>query len=333
MVPTGVVTEKNKTLSEVIAESVAATASVKTLSEVVEAELAAAEICRERETCPICFHVLPHNDEFEYKYCCGRKICHGCIVGRERAGLQEPGKVVEGETFGEEQFALIGEEGQFTLIWKFWLNVCPFCRHAGANSDEELLQLLYDRIQKRDERDYTTALIVLGNAHRKGLYGLPQNIKKGEELYQEAYDLDDPDAALKLAAYYTAHYPDQKEKQMEILRRGETLGNIQCMETLACLAINANEYRDATRLLMKVASLGGDTRNLIKCYRNKYMSKEDFATILRAHQAANDELKTERREFAMRYQAFVKPKNSNLTHFHKYLCLISPHIQEQLAHR
>ena len=284
--------------------------STRTLSEVVEVDIAAAEISSktttplcEREECPICFHVLPHRfDLIEYKPCCGRKICYGCIVGRERTELKELGKIIEGEILGEEQFNLIGEEGQFSLIRQHWSNLCPFCRHEGAKNDGELLQLLYGRIQKRNDRDYTTALIMLGTASSEGMYGLPQNIEKGEELFQEAYDLDDPIAALQLYQHYRSHYSDQKEKQMEFLRRGETLGNLNCIASLAQLAIHADEYKEATRLLMKVASLGGDTRNLMICYRNKHISKEDLATTLRAHQAANDEIKTERRGFAMRYR-------------------------------
>ena len=316
---TGIMTENcsgqnNKNEEAAAAATPSPSSSTKTLSEVVEVEIAAAEtsstrttpLC-EREECPICCHVLPHGfDVIEYKPCCGRKICYGCIVGRVRAELKEPGKIIEGETLGEEQFNLIGEEGQFSLIRQHWSNLCPFCRHEGAKNDGELLQLLYGRIQKRNDRDYTTALIMLGTASSEGMYGLPQNIEKGEELFQEAYDLDDPIAALQLYQHYRSHYSDQKEKQMEFLRRGETLGNLGCIAILAQIAIRADEHKEATRLLMKVASLGGDTRNLMICYRNKYMSKEDLATTLRAHQAANDEINTGRRGFAMRYKAFVE---------------------------
>ena len=101
--------------------------------------------------------------------------------------------------------------------------------------------------------------MVLGNAYRGGLYGLPQNNKKGEDLYQEAYDLDDPFAAFYLFRLYSRHYPDQKEKQMEFLRRGKTLGNLRCIETFleeAATMVPPN-YKEAIRLIMKAASLWG----------------------------------------------------------------------------
>ena len=305
---TGIVMENGPCQSNKNKEVAAPSSSRTTLSGVVETERAAAETSSKvttprytREECPICFHVLPQQiDQIEYKLCCGRTICLGCIVGRERAELKETGKIIEGVT---------SEEKQFILICLFWSNVCPFCRHPGPENDEEQLQLLYDRIQKRNARDYTTALITLGTEYYKGSLGLSINYEKAEELYQEAYDLDDPIAALKLSSLHFWRYPDQKEKWMKFYRRGETLGNVQCMEFLVKFGVGLNiiepeNYKEVTRLVTKAASLGGDTENLMNCYRKKMLSKEDLATTLRAHQAANDETKTVRREFAKRYKAF-----------------------------
>ena len=97
---------------------------------------------------------------------------------------------------------------------------------------------------------------------------------------------------------------------MEILRRGKMLGNLKYIENLAELVIRScgsNKsyyYKEVTRLVTKAAILGGDTRNLMICYQNKHISKDDFANTLRAHQAANDELNTVQRAFAMRYSLF-----------------------------
>ena len=63
-------------------------------------------------------------------------------------------------------------------------------------------------------------------------------------------------------------------------------------------------YEEVTRLVTKAASLGGDTRNLMIAYQKQHISKDCFATTLRAHQAANDEMKTLQRGFAMRYKTF-----------------------------
>ena len=278
--------------------------ATKTMSEVVAAELAAAESRCGREECPICFHVLPPLVEIVYQTCCGRKICSGCIIGRDRAELKEAGKIIDGVT---------PEDTQFIRIHQHWSNVCPFCRHTGAETDEEQIQFLYDRIQKRHDRDYTTALNQLGVVHSRGRYGLPQNIEKAEEFFQEAYDLDDPDAANYLYRLYLRHHPDQKEKQMEFLRRGEALGDLICIQMLAALALSAalpnlpKNGKEVARLLMKAVSLGGNDINkdmLMIFYRHEFLSKKDLATTLRAHQATIDEIKTVQREFAKRYKAF-----------------------------
>ena len=76
-----------------------------------------------REECPICLHVLPHEfDQVEYNICRGQNICNGCIVGRQRAELKERGKIIEGVT---------PEDTQFMLIAQHWSTSCPFCRHNG----------------------------------------------------------------------------------------------------------------------------------------------------------------------------------------------------------
>ena len=309
---TGIVTENGPRQSNKNKEVAAPSSSRTTLSGVVETERAAAETSSKvttprytREECPICFHVLPQQiDQIEYKLCCGRTICLGCIVGRERAELKETGMIIEGVT---------PEEKQFILIRLFWSNLCPFCRQPGPKNDEEQLQLIYDRIEIRDDRDFTIALTKLGYFYENGECGLPQNLTKAVELYKKAYDLGDPDAAWNLYHVYHHHYPDQKEEQMEFLRRGETLGNLECIEILRGLAIRAagsnsmvpENYKEVIRLVTKAASLGGNTRNLMIAYKKKHISKDYFATILRAHQAANDEMKTIQRGFAMRYKTFL----------------------------
>ena len=219
---TGIVMENGSCQNNKNEEATAPSSSRTTLSGEVEAEIAAAEKCStttprcEREECPICFHVLPHAiDEIVYQTCCGRKICNGCIIGRQRAELKETGMIIEGVT---------PEEKQFILIRLFWSNLCPFCRQPGPKNDEEQLQLIYDRIEIRNDRDYTIALTKLGYFYENGECGLPQNLTKAVELYKKAYDLGDPDAAWNLYHMYHQHYPDQKEKQIEILRRGKHLG-------------------------------------------------------------------------------------------------------------
>ena len=235
-----------------------------------------------RQEYPICDLPLT-NSQSSYFPCCGRVICYSCVIGRERAELKEIGEIIEGITPEEEQCILISQNGS---------SLCPFCRSKGAENDEEHLQFLYNRIKARNDRDYTRALIHLGSRYKNGQNGLPQDIVKAEELYQQAYDLDDPHAAARLADLYRDYYPDQKEKKMKYLQRGDMLGNVYCTEILAELANDSVNYDEMARLCMKAARLGNDNcmEYVFGWYREgeEFLSKDDLATTLRAHQAVND---------------------------------------------
>ena len=79
--------------------------------------------------------------------------------------------------------------------------------------------------------------MTLGSFYANGGGGLPQSIQKAEELFQQAYDLDYPTAAFRLFNLYKRHYPDQKEKKMEYIRRGEALGDVKSVQELANHAV------------------------------------------------------------------------------------------------
>lgn len=226
--------------------------------------------------------------------CCGKIICQGCIVGRERAELQESGFIIEGKT---------PEDKQFMLITGLWSTLCPFCRAKEPENEEEVVQRLNARIGIRNDEDYTIALLALGTRyfHLEGNTGLPLNYEKAEELFQQAYNLGNPAAAWYLSDLYKRRYPDQTEKRMEYVRRGEILGDIDCMNVLTKLAVESKNYTEIPRLCMKVARLGVEPHNLMSCYKMGLLSKDDLATTLRAHQAAKDEMKTARRGYAKRF--------------------------------
>lgn len=255
--------------------------------------------------CPICYHRLPIKEaEHVYHSCCGQVICNGCVVGKQRTLLKESqpqfkdlGRIIEGTTPEEEQFRLIEEHGNN-------IYVCPYCRTPPPDDEQEFLQRLYDRIEIRNDRDYTIAVSTLGYYHEHGHHGLPQNLTKAEELYKKAYDLDDPGAAWNLSCLYRDHYSDQKEKEMEYLLRGEMLGHYKCIQFLSKCAHDSGNLEEFTRLWMKVVCLGADTSILLDCYRVNLLSKDDLATTLRANQAVKNEVETKRRDFANRYEHF-----------------------------
>ena len=251
-----------------------------------------------RDECPICCHILPlASEESVYNPCCGKLICLGCIVGRQRAILESTGYIINGIT---------PEDKQFRLIMEHWSNLCPFCRSEDPDDEEDYVERLLNRINIRNDEDYAIALMTLGTFYLAGEGRLPQSIQKAEELFQQAYDIDYPTAAFHLFHLYKRHHPDQKEKMMGYGRRGETLGCIGCTQELGDLAYKSENYAEVARLCMKGTRLGVDMARdtLMKLYKAQHLSKDDLAITLRAHQASNDEMKTVQRGYGRRFHVF-----------------------------
>ena len=148
---------------------------------------------------------------------------------------------------------------------------------------------------------------MLGGWYQNSQHGLSKNLKKAEELYQQAYDLGDALAANFLADLYTEEIPDQA-RIMKYLEEGVKRGNTHCNNYLGFLAAKSGKHEEATRQLMTAARSGHEDAmsNLMLYYRTpgSVVSKEDLATTLRTHQAFHDKGKSEPREYAIRLKAF-----------------------------
>ena len=128
---------------------------------------------------------------------------------------------------------------------------------------------------------------MMGVHYFEGQQGLSKNRKKAEELYQQAYDLGHPSAAHNL--------PDE-DRMMKCLKEGVTRGNASCVIHFGVRAAESGNPEEAKRQLMTVAC-AGDERVIqyrMVNYRTpgSVVSKDDLATTLRAHKAANDTRKT-----------------------------------------
>ena len=206
---------------------------------------------------------------------------------------------------------------------------------------KETIKRLWKRIDKYND---PKAMNVMGNYYLEGLHGLSNNPKKAEELYKRAYDLGLMAAARNLGELYSNHIlnPVLATKYLEEgARRGnvmcmfalgdiarksvnkeetlrqyinatcsghDTARNAMCMFGLPDIAHKSENFAELFRLSMKLARFGDDEgmENVMEYYRQNLLSKDDLATTLRAHKAANDEVKSEPREYAMRYVVHLK---------------------------
>ena len=100
-----------------------------------------------REDCPICFLPLPLDaNEIEFKSCCGKVICHGCICAMSE------------EARGRGKIGL-----------------CPFCREPNTTTDEEE----YERIKKLVDANNAYAFYNFAGYYEYGRRGMPQDYEKG----------------------------------------------------------------------------------------------------------------------------------------------------------
>ena len=302
MVPTGIVTEKNKILS----------GSPSSLQD-------------PQDECVICCYPFPlKEEETTYKGCCGQLICNGCIIAQERtliigtnvkkpiAGSKEEElefltmlapehecvkKPITGSEEEERELRESDDSEELDIL-------CPFCRARPSNNDEERLKRLHTRIKHEDPE----AMNMLGGYYEGGKKGLPKNLKKAKELYKRSYDLGNPTAAFNLSLLHDEHIPDEVPTK-HYTEEGARRGHVGCMCRLADIAYDSGKYEEATRLYMTAARSGDETAMeaiMGYCYQNRDVSKDDIDTTLRAHKAVIDTGKNEAREYAMRHKAFLK---------------------------
>ena len=108
------------------------------------------------DECPICMLPLPlENGEQQYKSCCGKMICDGCVYGVMTTS--EPGDLLRIMT----QLATERHHDCFN---------CPFCRTPQPNTDREIII----RLEKRVEVNDPEAIFELGGHCNFGSRGLPQ---------------------------------------------------------------------------------------------------------------------------------------------------------------
>ena len=247
------------------------------------------------DECVLCCYPFPFEpSESIYHTCCGELICNGCITAQKRTLIigSNVKKPIGGSKEEESEFKKILSSKQ--------IMVCPFCRTEQPTNAKEELKRLWERI---DEYKDPKAMRMLGSYYMNGDHGLTKIPKKAEELYQQAYDLGDD-----IAAYNLSLQASDEARRMKYLEEGVKRGNAHCNNCLGFLAAKSDNYEEAKRQFMSAARSGHKKAmsNLMLIYQTpgSVVSKEDLATTLRTHKAANDTRKSEPREYAIRFKAF-----------------------------
>ena len=170
-------------------------------------------------------------------------------------------------------------------------STCPFCRHPIPNSEETKMNYLMKRVEANDP----VAISQLGMKHQKN-----GDYKSAFEYYTKAAGLGNIDAHMALSFLYEKELGVEKDEKKELYHLEEAAigGHPDARNNLAVLEGRKKRYDRAIKHFIIAATLGHDEslEALKIAYRDGLVSKEDFATALRAHQTAVDATKSPQRD-------------------------------------
>jgi tetratricopeptide (TPR) repeat protein len=217
--------------------------------------------------CPICMIPLPLDPEKStMSSCCSKVVCSGCYYANKK------------------------REWQAKLVEK-----CPFCREPSP-TEEEIEENRIKRIEANDP----VAIQQQGvHACKKGDYS------SAVEYYTKAAESGDIEAHYQLSGCFGLGRGVEKDEKKELFHWEEAAigGHPFARYNLGNHEGKNGRIERAIKHWIIAANLGDD--GAIKVIRRQYtqgtISKENFASALRAHQAAVDATKSPQREEAEEY--------------------------------
>jgi tetratricopeptide (TPR) repeat protein len=170
---------------------------------------------------------------------------------------------------------------------------CPFCREPAPKSTEEIVKNLMKRVKANDPN----AINEMGKKYyHEGDY------EKAFEYYTKAAVLGDIGAHHNLSVIYRTGEGVEKNEKKEVYHLEEAAigGNPEARHNLGCYENKNGRTERAVKHFIIAAKLGhdGSLETVKKGFMDGLVSKEDYASALRGHQAAVDATKSEQRKEA-----------------------------------
>jgi localization factor PodJL len=170
---------------------------------------------------------------------------------------------------------------------------CAFCREPLPKSEEEYEKRLIKRIKKNDP----VAMTQMGETEAlKGEYG------KALQYHTNAAELGDVLAYYRLGNLYDKGNGVEEDTKKAVYHWEQAAigGHPGARGFLASEELRNERPDRAAKHLMIAANLGHheSLKGLMTLYKHGHASKEDYASALRAYQAAIDEMKSPEREAA-----------------------------------
>ena len=255
-------------------------AAIRAEVDAISKKLASIEISDEelfadpppKEDCEICFLPMPYSQSCgvhtTYQVCCGKTLCNGCM----RAANNEM------------------EKGNMKRC-------CPFCQVPLAKTDEEIVK----RCKKRVEMNDANSFYMLGGWYLNGDNGLLQSHRKAFELFQRGAGLGSIKAHYHLAkSYHTGEgVESDEEKSKHHLMLAAMGGFEHARHMLGVYEHQNGNMERAMKHYMIAARCGYDDalEDIHEGYKAGHVTKEEYASTLRAHKAAEG-MKSEQRAIA-----------------------------------
>jgi len=204
-----------------------------------------------------------------YQACCGKMLCTGCMVTSQN-------EMRKGSM-------------------KQW---CPFCRVPLSNSDQEDLK----RFEKRTKLNDAEAFFTLGMKYYRGKLGLSCNMNKAFELMNRAAELGSVRAHYNLALAYWKGDGVEKDtsKAMHHTKLAAIGGHEIARHTLAIEEVKNGNMVLAMKHFI-IAAKSGEDDSLKKVglgYKDGLVTKDEYASTLRAYQLSMNDMKSEERTVA-----------------------------------
>ncbi len=218
--------------------------------------------------CPICCLPLSIDDtKSSLMSCCSKLICDGCCYANQKreheAGLEQR---------------------------------CVFCREPVSKSDEESHKRRLKRIKKSDP-------VAMAEMGKKQYY--ERDYENAFKYWSKAAELGNADAHYNLSVMYREGQGVEKDMKKSVHHREEAAiaGHPMARHNLGIEEWNNSRYDRARKHFIIAAGLGDEDslKELRELYADGHASKEDYATALRAYQAASNGTKSAEREEAEAY--------------------------------
>lgn len=227
-----------------------------------------------KEDCDTCFLFMPFDSSVcgvstVYQICCGKTLCYGCVM----ASWEEMSK------------------GKLKRC-------CLFCRVPLPSTDNERIE----RVKKRMKLNDAEAFCWLASEYYHGTKGLPLDYRKSFELYSRGAELGSIQAHNHLAAAYLIDQGvEMDEEKVEYHLMCAAIGGSEiARHMLGEAEVNRGNTDRAMKHYMIAARSGHDKalKEISEGYKAGHITKEEYASTLRAHKQSTKEMKIEQRDIA-----------------------------------